>query len=162
MKYIRSKSRNSRQPKAWFSLTPPPQQTPPDKSIAHLHPHSQAEQLPNLSLHNLSGYINNSLSVYLFLDTKSQLGKSKEFNNQGMKVQVKKAFKSYSFFGTKKTIKNRQAPHEFFSSNNSYSSFASTPHFKVNSPLLLPPTPPWMGNFELLTVTPGRGNQSFR
>ena len=75
-----------------------------------------------------------------------------------MKVQVKKAFKSYSFFGTKKTIKNRQAPHDFFSSNDSYSSFASTPHFKVNSPLLLPPSPPWMGNFELLTVTPGRGN----
>ena len=78
-----------------------------------------------------------------------------------MKVQVKKAFKSYSFFGTKKTIKNRQAPHEFFSSNNSYSSFASTPHFKVNSPLLLPLSPPWMGNFELLTVSPsskgGRG-----
>ena len=42
-------------------------------------------------------HIKNSLSVYLFLDSEPQLGKSKESNNQGMKLQVKRAFKSYSF-----------------------------------------------------------------
>ena len=37
--------------------------------------------------------INNSFSVYLFLDTEPYLDKSKEFNNQGMKVN--RAIKSY-------------------------------------------------------------------
>ena len=41
-----------------------------------------------------SRHIINSLSAYLFFNSKQQLGKSKELNNKGMKVQFKKAFKS--------------------------------------------------------------------
>ena len=39
---------------------------------------------------------------YLFLNSELQLGKPKGFNNKRMKVQVNRAFKSYSFFATKK------------------------------------------------------------
>ena len=42
-----------------------------------------------------SRHINNSLNVYLFHDFELQPGKSKEFNNNKMKVQVKRAFRSY-------------------------------------------------------------------
>ena len=66
----------------------------------------------------------NSLNMYLFLHSELQLGKSKEINNQGIKVQVKIAFKSYSFIfvtkmqkKTKKkqtNQKSRQALHEIF------------------------------------------------
>ena len=38
--------------------------------------------------------ISNSLSVYLFLDSKQWLGKSKKINNQRMIVQVKRVLKS--------------------------------------------------------------------
>ena len=41
-----------------------------------------------------------------FLDFELQLGKSKEFNNERTKVQVKRAFKSY-FFCHKKVIKRQ-------------------------------------------------------
>ena len=40
-------------------------------------------------------HINNSFNVYLFFDSKLQPGKSKEFNNEVMKLRVKWAFKSY-------------------------------------------------------------------
>ena len=53
----------------------------------------------------LHRHINNSLNVYLFLDSELQLGKSKEFNNECMKVQVKRAFKSY-FLSPKSNNKN--------------------------------------------------------
>ena len=36
--------------------------------------------------------INDSISVYIFLDSETQLGKSTEFNYQGMEVQAKRAF----------------------------------------------------------------------
>ena len=55
--------------------------------------------------------IKDNLSVYLFLDSEPRLGKSKEFNNQ--RVKVNKAFKSYSIFFARKTIKNRQSLHIF-------------------------------------------------
>ena len=48
----------------------------------------------------VSGHISINLSMYLFPDSESWLGKSKEFNNQRMKV--KRAFKNYSFSVTKK------------------------------------------------------------
>ena len=50
----------------------------------------------------------NSLNMYLFLHSELQLGKSKEINNQGIKVQVKIAFKSYSFIFVTKMQKNKQ------------------------------------------------------
>ena len=46
-------------------------------------PFPQAEQLPKLLL---SRHIKNSLSEYLFLNSEPYLGKSEEFNNQGLKV----------------------------------------------------------------------------
>ena len=68
------------------------------------HFSSQAEQLPELSP---SRHINNSFSVYHFLDSESQLGKSKELNNQAMKVHVKRAFISHSFLLQKKKNADR-------------------------------------------------------
>ena len=95
------------------------------------HFFSQAEQLPELSP---SRHINNSFSVYHFLDSESQLGKSKELNNQAMKVHVKRAFISHSFLLQKK--KSRQALHEiFFNPKYSCEAGASTPYFKIQHPL---------------------------
>ena len=48
------------------------------------------------TLFTASRRINNSLSLYIFLYSEPQLSKSKEFNNRGLKVQVNRAFKSYS------------------------------------------------------------------
>ena len=68
----------------------------------------QAEQLPKLLS---SRHIRNSLSVYLFVNSEPQLGKSKEFNNQGLKVN--RNFKCYILFlPSKKITKNRQALHQ--------------------------------------------------
>ena len=53
----------------------------------------------------LTRHFDNSLSVYLFLEFESQLGKSEKFNNQGIKE--KKAFRIP--FITKKQLKSRQA-----------------------------------------------------
>ena len=50
---------------------------------------------------------NSSLNMYLFLNSELQLGKSKEINNQGIKVQVKIAFKSYSFIFVTKMQKKQ-------------------------------------------------------
>ena len=79
---------------------PPPNPTSGKFSSkeSHLAPY-QAHQLPK---HLSFRHINNIPSIYLFLDSEQQLGKSKEFNNQGMKVQVKRAFKRYSFLSQKK------------------------------------------------------------
>ena len=41
--------------------------------------------------------LDTSLDVYLIFNSEPYLGISKESNNQGMKVQVKRTFKSYSF-----------------------------------------------------------------
>ena len=46
------------------------------------------------NLHHFSGH-NNSLSMYLSLDSEQQLGKLNGLNNQAMKVLVNKAFKIY-------------------------------------------------------------------
>ena len=66
---------------------------------------SLPEKQKNSSL-NTSKHINSNLNVYLFLDSKLQLGKSIEFSNEWMKVQVKRAWRSY-FFVTKKVIKKQ-------------------------------------------------------
>ena len=71
------------------------------------HPFPQAEQLPNLFS---SRHIRNSLTVSLFLNSEPQLGKSKEFKNQGLKVN--RNLNAIFFFGHQKAIKNRHALHE--------------------------------------------------
>ena len=45
--------------------------------------------------HKHTAYINNSISLYLFLNSELQLEKSEAFNNQEMKAEVKRAFKNY-------------------------------------------------------------------
>ena len=50
-----------------------------------------------------SRHIDNNLSVYLFLEFEQQLGKSKEFNNQGMNEN--RAFRSYFFLSPKNNEK---------------------------------------------------------
>ena len=62
----------------------------------------QAEQLPKLLS---SRKIRNSLSVYFFLNSEPQLGKSKEFNNQGLKVN--RNFKCYILFLPSKNNKKQ-------------------------------------------------------
>ena len=66
----------------------------------------QAGQLPKLLS---SRHIRNSLSVYIFLNSELQLGKSKEFNNQELKVN--RNLNAIFFFCHQKTIKNRKALH---------------------------------------------------
>ena len=74
-----------------------------------------------------SRHISNSLSVYLFLDS--------ELNNWGMKVQVKRAFKSY-FFVTKKTIwKQTGLPWNFLQPPIQVWRGAYIPYFKINAPI---------------------------
>ena len=46
-------------------------------------------------------HTNNSLNLYLFLNSELLLGTSKEFNNQGMKIQFKRAFKNYKCLSSK-------------------------------------------------------------
>ena len=53
-----------------------------------------------------------SLSVYIFLDSEPELGKSKESNNLAMEVQVK-SFESCSL-SRKEQYKSRQIFHEIF------------------------------------------------
>ena len=45
------------------------------------------------------------LGVYFFFDSEEYQGRFKESNNLGIKVQVKRTFKSYSFLSRKKTPK---------------------------------------------------------
>ena len=71
---------------------------PPEKTTAPPPP-------PPL-LAPFSRHIDNNLSVYLFLEFEQQLGKSKEFNNQGMNEN--RAFRSY-FFYHQKTMKKLTA-----------------------------------------------------
>ena len=49
------------------------------------------------------------LGVYIFFNSEPYLGRSKESDNQGLKVQVKRTFKSYSYLSqeTKQTNKQR-------------------------------------------------------
>ena len=49
--------------------------------------------------------LDTSLRVHLFFDSELYLCRSKESNNQGIKVQVKGTFKSYSFLSQKKNKK---------------------------------------------------------
>ena len=71
--------------------------------------------------------------MYLFLNSELQLGKSKEFNNQGTKVQVKRAFKS--FFPPKPPQKNRQTLHEFSSTTSVSMHRCLNPPFQNQCPL---------------------------
>ena len=50
--------------------------------------------------------------MYLFLNSEPKLGKSKEFNNQGLKVNRNSNLNVIFFFCHQKNIKNRQALHE--------------------------------------------------
>ena len=71
-------------------------------------PSSQAEQLPKLPS---SRHISKSLSVHLSPNSEPQLGKSKEFNNRGLKVN--RNFKCYFIFLPSHTQKkSRKALHE--------------------------------------------------
>ena len=69
-----------------------------EKTVSH-------KPLPSLSQENRKilppALLDSSVYVYLFLDFELKLSKSKEFNNKRMKVQVKRAFKSY-FLSSKK------------------------------------------------------------
>ena len=58
----------------------------------------------------LTRHFDNSLSVYPLFEFEPWLGKSKKFNNQGMKEN--KAFRIP--FITKKQLKGRQALHRIF------------------------------------------------
>ena len=61
-----------------------------------------------------------SLVVYIFFYSEPYPGRSKESNNRGIKVQVKRTFKTYSFLPQNKNKnkdkqkKNRQVPLEIF------------------------------------------------
>ena len=81
---------------------------PPSPSkVSHLPPRkNNVQTFPLLA----SRLISNSLIVYRFVDSEPQLDKSNEFNNQGMKGQVKRAFNSY-FLCYKKTSKNSRPLH---------------------------------------------------
>ena len=71
--------------------------------------------LPSL----LSKHISNNLSVHLFLDFEWQLGKTKEFNTQGLqKVQISSAFKIYSFSVASKNQKADRLCMKFSSTSN--------------------------------------------
>ena len=54
--------------------------------------------------------INNNLNLHLFLDSASQLGKSKESNNQ--RVNVNRAFKSQSFLSPKRIFHSPGHDHQ--------------------------------------------------
>ena len=61
-------------------------------------------------LSQTSVHINDSLSMYLSLDSELYPGKSKEFNNQRIKIQVKRAFvKSYFFLQKSSNNNNKKA-----------------------------------------------------
>ena len=119
-------SRNSR-----FLLTP-----------SQFHPGKQESSSSCASRH-----INNSLSMYLFLDS--------ELNNGGKKVQVKRAFKSF-FCHQKKQLENRQARYEIFFSleykcgevlispiSKPTPPFSATPSFWKNVPTLRSGSTKW-------------------
>ena len=74
--------------------------------MSHLSPFPKVKQLPKLLSSKL---IKNSLIVHLFLNSEPLLGKSKEFNNQGLKVN--KNLNTIFSFCHQKTMKNRQALH---------------------------------------------------
>lgn len=70
---------------------------PPDKPICSPPPSAGR----TVSKTPPSRLINNSLNVCHLLSSGPWPGKSKEFNNRGPKIQVKRASKSYSFLSPK-------------------------------------------------------------
>ena len=48
------------------------------------------------------------LGVYIFFNSEPYLGRSKESDNQGLKVQVKRTFKSYSYLSQETKQTNKQ------------------------------------------------------
>ena len=68
---------------------------------SHFLPGKQEKNSSNASKH-----VNNSLSVYFFLNS--------ELSNGRMKVQVKRAFESYFLSPKKQQQESRQALHEIF------------------------------------------------
>ena len=75
---------------------------------------------PQVSQNNFKNSPTSSLDtptaafVCIILDSEPSLGKSKELNSQGIKVQVNRAFKTFLFFVTKKTKKSLQVLQETF------------------------------------------------
>ena len=105
---------------------------PPSPSkVSHLPPRkNNVQTFPLLA----SRLISNSLIVYRFVDSEPQLDKSNEFNNQGMKGQVKRAFNSY-FLCYKKTLKNSRPLHPQYKCTAG----ASVPYFNISVSLCYPP-----------------------
>ena len=102
---------------------------PPSESFIS-HP-PQTEQLPKFLS---SRHMRNSLSVYLFLNSEPQPGKSKESNNQGLKVN--RDIKCYILFFPSKNNKNRQALHEIIRAS-SLSIFFVESSVKPTSPTMV-------------------------
>ena len=77
--------------------------------------------------------------VYFFLDSEPQLGKSKELNNQGMKVLLKRTFKNYFLLSPQKIKEIRQALYKIFHhSPIEVCRGASICRFKINALFLWP------------------------
>ena len=51
----------------------------------------------NFQTTTTSRHVNNNFSVYCFVNFELELGKSREFNNQGMTDQVRGALKAFFF-----------------------------------------------------------------
>ena len=108
-----------------------PQANPSFIHVSHLPPPKQNkfENSPS------SRHINNSLNVYLFLDSEPQRGKSEEFNNQGTKeVELLEAI---PFLSSKKQKKSDRLCVNFFSNLNT--SVQRCLSSLVQRPLLLLP-----------------------
>ena len=82
---------------------------------------------------------NSSLSVYLFFNSELYPGKSKDFNNEGVISQVKRAFKSY-FLSPKNNKKADTLCMKFSLTSNSNVEMCLYPLFQnQRSHFLLPP-----------------------
>ena len=119
---------------------PPIFQSPQGKTFPQV-----SDLLPNQnnfqnSPRPISRHVNSSLSVHLFLNSESHLGKSKKLN-KGMKVFVLKTFKSYSFYCHKKTIiKHTGSARNTIQPQIQMCRGASIPYFKINALFLSTPS----------------------
>ena len=81
-----------------------------------------------------------SHGVYIFCDSEPYLVKSKEYNNQGIKVQVKRIFKAIPFF---LFVKKRQPLLDIFLNPECYCAAGASTHqpppFQNQCPLILLP-----------------------
>ena len=86
------------------SSCPPPSPLRQTFSPGYSFAPPQAEQLAKISLLDTT-----TTECVPFHDSEQLLGKSKEFNNQDIKVYGKRAFKSYSCHVTRKNASKMQA-----------------------------------------------------